>query len=294
MFFNGKLITKAVIRKEKETKSFDLFRNEKRVKEERYTYVSAEEEEKFTPNELIEHNLHFFDVVSKSYACLGVEIQELIQETLFAALKQAYRDIERGRNRNGIKFISWTKGIVFKVVWDTIYRDKYPFHVPYKSQQKLDKKDIFYLDVSAYSSAENTKIFRGWDSDDKSNTLEEVLNTGIMNAGEEKMNEESLKSSILDLLRTLTPREELVLRFYFGIDINEDFLESIFFSFSSVDFRDKMSSQKKLLAKKYEIGEKEYLGRDVLYNFHSPLKKNDQLPGDFKDFDFTQNEIIAI
>ncbi len=192
-------------------------------------------------NELITHNLRLVVNVAKNYIGRGLTLLDLIQEGNIGLIKA----IDKYDYRRGFKFSTyatwWIRQAITRAIMDQTKTIRLPVHVmEFYSKVSIASKELTQLlgrEPNAEEIAQRLKVPAGKVQDvfravqepinlqtpvgDEESTLEDFIgdssSSPFFEAERNKITDEILK-----VLRTLTPREEEVIKMRFGIGLDRD------------------------------------------------------------------------
>ena len=188
---------------------------------------------------LVKANLRFVVKISKEYQNQGLPLSDLINEGNLGLIKAAKRFDET----RGFKFISYAVWWIRQSILQAIAENSRVVRLPLNRISMINKinkilaimeqdygnnPDVMFLALGTdYSEKDiidalnNSSYPVSLDSpvsnNEEKNTLKDLLENEDSDAPDYKLDVESLKIEIGRILKTLTPREELIIRLYFGI-----------------------------------------------------------------------------
>ncbi|MCK5075896.1 MAG: RNA polymerase sigma factor RpoD/SigA [Calditrichia bacterium] len=199
---------------------------------------------------LVKANLRFVVKISKEYQNQGLPLSDLINEGNLGLIKAAKRFDET----RGFKFISYAVWWIRQSILQAIAENSRVVRLPLNRISMINKinkilaimeqdygnnPDVMFLALGTdYSEKDiiealnNSSYPLSLDSpvsnSEEKNTLKDLLENEDSDSPDYKLDIESLKIEVVRILQTLTPREELIVRLYFGINHDRPFnLEEI-------------------------------------------------------------------
>lgn len=188
---------------------------------------------------LLRANLRFVVSVAKKYQGHGLSLADLINEGNIGLIKAARRFDET----RGFKFISyavwWIKQTILQSISENSRLVRLPLNVvgnikkltkaatEFQNQfeREPNQKELEYIMES--EDIDNKTAFQSTDSvlsidaplpQDKKSTLKDILPIENIAVPQHEVIEESFKTEIDEALKTLDSREEMIIRYYFGIN----------------------------------------------------------------------------
>ena len=188
---------------------------------------------------LLRANLRFVVSVAKKYQGHGLSLSDLINEGNIGLIKAARRFDET----RGFKFISyavwWIKQTILQSISENSRLVRLPLNVvgnikkltkaatEFQNQYEREpnQKELEYIMES--ENIDNKTAIQQNDGvlsidaplpQDKKSTLKDILPTQNVAVPQHQIIEESFKSEIDEALKTLDSREEMIIRYYFGIN----------------------------------------------------------------------------
>ncbi len=199
---------------------------------------------------LVRANLRFVVKIAKEYQNQGLPLSDIINEGNLGLIKAAKRFDET----RGFKFISYAVWWIRQSILQAIAENSRVVRLPLNRISMINKinkilaimeqyygnnPDVMFLALGTdYSEKDiiealnNSSYPVSLDSSvsnsEEKNTLKDLLENEDTDAPDYQLDVESLKIEVMRILRTLTPREELIIRLYFGINYDRPFnLEEI-------------------------------------------------------------------
>ncbi len=190
-------------------------------------------------DKLLRANLRFVVSVAKKYQGHGLSLSDLINEGNIGLIKAARRFDET----RGFKFISyavwWIKQTILQSISENSRLVRLPLNVvgnikklsraatDFQSQYEREpsQKELEYImeseKIDQKTSLQQSDGVLSIDAplpQDKKSTLKDILPTDNGSFPQDGIMEESFKSEIDEALKTLDSREEMIIRYYFGIN----------------------------------------------------------------------------
>lgn len=188
---------------------------------------------------LVEANLRFVVKIAKEYQNQGLPLADLINEGNLGLIKAAKRFDET----RGFKFISyavwWIRQSILQAISENSRVVRLPLNrisminkinkiINLMEQNLGDNPDVMFLalgtdfsekDIIEALNSSNypVSIDAPVNNEEEKNSLKDVLINKDSDQPDAELDVESLKIEVQRILRTLTPREELIIRLYFGI-----------------------------------------------------------------------------
>lgn len=188
---------------------------------------------------LVKANLRFVVKIAKEYQNQGLPLADLINEGNLGLIKAAKRFDET----KGFKFISyavwWIRQSILQAIAENSRVVRLPLNrisminkinrvINFMEQNLGDNPDVMFLALSSEFSEKEiiealnhtnypVSIDAPVNMEDEKNSLKDVLENKDSNLPDSNLDMESLEIEVKRVLKTLTPREELIIRLYFGI-----------------------------------------------------------------------------
>ncbi len=190
-------------------------------------------------DKLLRANLRFVVSVAKKYQGHGLSLADLINEGNIGLIKAARRFDET----RGFKFISyavwWIKQTILQSISENSRLVRLPLNVvgnikkvsraatEFQNQfeREPNQKELEYImkseNIDAKNSMQQGEGVLSIDAplpQDKKSTLKDILPVNDEAVPQKDVIDESFKTEIDEALRTLDSREEMIVRYYFGIN----------------------------------------------------------------------------
>lgn len=187
---------------------------------------------------LLRANLRFVVSVAKKYQGHGLSLADLINEGNIGLIKAARRFDET----RGFKFISyavwWIKQTILQSISENSRLIRLPLNVvgnikklsraatEFQNQYEREpnQKELEYImesenidNKTATQSNDGVLSIDAPLPQDKKSTLKDILPTDNISVPQHEIIEESFRTEIDEALKTLDSREEMIIRYYFGI-----------------------------------------------------------------------------
>lgn len=200
--------------------------------------ILAKQGDKLAMDNLIKCNLRFVLTIAKEYQYGSIEIEDLINEGNIGLIKA----IDKFEPSKGYKFISYAVWWVRQSIMQYIYENGSMVRLPINKInaigkvnrateqlfQSLDREPTFeeIQEATKFSTDDIKSTFvdnRCFSidqkiSEDSDSELVNIIPGETLDDVEEKMNEDSLKTEINDVLSSLTEREIEIMNMYFGLN----------------------------------------------------------------------------
>ena len=200
--------------------------------------ILAKQGDKVAMDNLIKCNLRFVLTIAKEYQYGSIEIEDLINEGNIGLIKA----IDKFDPSKGYKFISYAVWWVRQSIMQYIYENGSMVRLPINKInaigkvnraseqlfQTLDREPTFeeIQEATKFSTDDIKSTFvdnRCFSidqkiSEDSDSELVNIIPGETLDDVEEKMNEDSLKTEINDVLSSLTEREIEIMNMYFGLN----------------------------------------------------------------------------
>ena len=200
--------------------------------------ILAKQGDKVAMDNLIKCNLRFVLTIAKEYQYGSIEIEDLINEGNIGLIKA----IDKFEPSKGYKFISYAVWWVRQSIMQYIYENGSMVRLPINKInaigkvnraseqlfQTLDREPTFeeIQEATKFSTDDIKSTFvdnRCFSidqkiSEDSDSELVNIIPGETLDDVEEKMNEDSLKTEINDVLSSLTEREIEIMNMYFGLN----------------------------------------------------------------------------
>lgn len=189
-------------------------------------------------NELIRANLRFVISVAKQYQNQGLSLSDLVNEGNMGLIKAAQRFDET----KGFKFISyavwWIRQCILKALAEDGRTIRLPLNkigrinkikrisarleqelerdpLPHEIAEVLEIEEIPYLLELSEKQYSISSMYNNYESD---NDVLDFLSKDENTLPDKKLMDESIKQDIDDTINTLTEKESVVLKLFFGLD----------------------------------------------------------------------------
>lgn len=188
---------------------------------------------------LINSNLRFVISVAKQYQNQGLLFEDLVNEGNYGLVKAA----ERFDHTRGFKFISYAVWWIRQSILEALANDSRLIRLPTNQITSLHKlnreildfeqkherepteeemseilqEDIFKVSRLLRSSKRHSSLDAPISSDDETYSLYDIISLEEENNIDRKMEEDSLKRDMEDVLKTLSTREREIICMYYGL-----------------------------------------------------------------------------
>jgi RNA polymerase primary sigma factor len=196
-------------------------------------------------HKLIKGNLRFVVSVAKQYQGQGLSLPDLINEGNIGLIKAAQKFDET----KGFKFISyavwWIRQTIMMALVDKVRTVRIPFNQVNvlgrikKMQQQLEQR--YEREASAEELSEELSLDKEQvkevlraniipmhldspiDQEEGTSTMLEIIEDKSAKPADDELTKESVRFDVKRSLKTLKPREQEIVKLYFGIECEEEF-----------------------------------------------------------------------
>lgn len=190
-------------------------------------------------NRLVKANLRFVVSVAKQYQNQGLSLQDLINEGNIGLIKAAYKFDET----RGFKFISYAVWWIRQSILQALAEQSRIVRIPLNQVSSLNKliKEASYLEQAYERSPSVTELAEHLNMpedriaetirlsgkhvsvdapmpEDEETTMIDLMESKDYARTDQNLDEESLKQDIERALSTLTEKEKIVIKMFYGID----------------------------------------------------------------------------
>lgn len=210
--------------------------------EEHFLFKRIKQGDKAAFTKIVNHNLRFVVSVAKQYQNLGMWLGDLVNEGNLGLIKAANRFDET----RGFKFISyavwWIRQSILQALNDKGRNIRLPLNLV-SNMSKVNAEIVNFLqknermptieelaEATELSNKVVDKCMKHYSkvqsldepiSDESDTSMSSILIDENIDSPEKKLNDESLHFEINHLLDSLSERQNLVLKMYYGIGMNQ-------------------------------------------------------------------------